>query len=102
MENKITKEQALKIAEFKDNTIHCYLNAPKGLVGTCHTIDSFIQELDEAESIEIGVNMCREMEHALVLWIKGIPFFYEHNEEKLKRLEKVKVKKIEDRRLCKN
>lgn len=92
MENKITKEQVLEIAKFKDNTIHCFINAPMGLVGSNHTIESFMQELDEAESIEIGVNMCRKMEHALVLWIKGVPFFFEHDEEKLKRMMKTKVK----------
>ena len=94
MENKITKEQALYIAQFKDNQIHCFINAPMGLVGANHTIESFMQELDEAETIEIGVNMCRKMEHALVLWIKGVPFFFEHDEEKLKEMlrQKRKVK----------
>jgi hypothetical protein len=94
VENKITKEQALEIAKFKDNTIHCYINAPMGLVGTKHTLDSFMECLEQAEKIEIGVNICRKMEHALVLWIKGIPFFFEHDEEKLKRMlrQKRKVK----------
>ena len=93
MENKITKDQALYIAQFKDNTIHCFINAPMGLVGSYHTVESFIHELNEAETIEIGVNMCRKMEHALVLWIKGVPFFFEHDEERLKRMLKVKEKR---------
>lgn len=92
MENKITKDQALYIAQFRDNQIHCFIHAPMGLVGASHTIESFMQELEEAETIEIGVNMCRKMEHALVLWIKGIPFFFEHDESKLKKLLKVKEK----------
>ena len=85
----ITKEQALEIAKFNDNTIHCFIHAPMGLVGANHTIDSFMKELDEAESIEIGVNICRKMEHALVLWIKGVPFFFEPDEGKLKRMMKI-------------
>lgn len=96
MENKITKEQALEIAKFNDNTIHCFIHAPMGLVGAIHTMDSFMQELDEAESIEIGVNMCRKMEHALVLWIKGVPFFFEHDEKKLKKM--LRSKNYEKRR----
>ena len=89
---EITKEQALEIAKFNEDTIHCFINAPMGLIGASHTKDSFLNSLEQAEKIEIGVNICRKMEHALVLWIKGIPFFFEHDEEKLKRLVKVKVK----------
>ena len=89
---EITKEQALEIAKFNEDTIHCFLYAPMGLIGANHTKESFLNSLNQAEKIEIGVNICRKMEHALVLWIKGIPFFFEHDEYKLKKLIKVKRK----------
>ena len=93
---EITKEQALEIAQFNDDTIHCYINAPMGLIGVSHTKGSFLNSLEQAEKIEIGVNVCRKMEHALVLWIKGIPFFFEHNEYKLKKM--LRSKNYEKRR----
>ena len=83
---EITKEQALEIAKFNDDTIHCFINAPMGLIGANHTKGSFLNRLEQAEKIEIGVNVCRKMEHALVLWLGGIPFFFEHDEYKLKKL----------------
>ena len=91
MEGKIinlTKEQALSIAKIDNDKIHCFLAASFGLIGADHDNKSFEEELNKASSIEVGGNNCRSMNHALVLWIEGKPYFFEHNEEKLKELLK--------------
>lgn len=91
MEEKIinlTKEQALSIAKINNDKIHCFLAASFGLIGADHDIKSFAEKLNKASSIEVGGNNCRSMSHALVLWIEDEPYFFEHNEEKLKTLLK--------------
>ena len=91
MEEKIinlTKEQALSIAKIDNDKIHCFLAASFGLIGADHDIKSFVEKLNKASSIEVGGNNCRSMSHALVLWIEDKPYFFEHNEEKLKELLK--------------
>lgn len=82
----LTKEQALKVAQFNGDNIHCFLSATFGLIGADHSRTSFMEELEKAESIEVGGDNCRGMNHALVLWIGKEPYFFEHNEEKLKEV----------------
>ena len=82
----LTKEQALKIAKFNDDEIHCFLSTSFALIGADHSKESFMEDLDRAESIEVGGEHCRSMNHALVLWIKDEPHFFEHDEEQLKEI----------------
>ena len=84
----LTKEQALRIAKFNGDKIHNYLNLPFGLIGADYEKESFMNHLERAEKIEVGGKMCRGMSHALVLIIKGEPYFFEHDEEKLVELLK--------------
>lgn len=82
----LSKEQALKIAKFNDEQIHCFLSASFGLIGADHSKESFLNDLERAKSIEVGGEHCRNMNHALVLWIEDTPHFFEHNEDKLKTM----------------
>lgn len=82
----LTKEQALKIAQFNDEQIHCFLSASFGLVGADHSKESFLNDLERAKWIEVGGDTCRGMNHALVLWIEDTPHFFEHDEDRLKAL----------------
>lgn len=92
----ITKEEAISIAKFKDDQIHCFLNSiPNMLVGADHSKESFLRDLETAKEIEIGGDNCRKMRHALVLWQRNTPYFFEHNEDKLKELLKEKGVKDE-------
>ena len=58
------------------------------LVGADHSKESFLKDLETAKEIEVGGEQCRRMGHALVLWQKETPYFFEHNEDKLKELLK--------------
>jgi len=92
----ITKEEAFSIAKIQDNQIHCFLNSmPNMLVGADHSKESFLKDLDTAKEIEVGGDNCRRMGHALVLWQGNTPYFFEHNEDKLKELLKEKGVKDE-------
>lgn len=82
----LTKEQALEIAKFNGKNIHCFLSASFGLIGADHDRKEFDKELNKASSIEVGGGNCRRMNHALVLWIEETPYFFEHDEDKLKEL----------------
>ncbi len=83
----LTKEQALEIAHFNESDeIHCYIQTEPLLVGTDHTREDFIVDLSRSQKIEVGGKNSRDMFHALVLWIYGKPYFYEHDEEKLKQM----------------
>ena len=87
----LTKEEAISIAKFEDNQIHCFLNSvPNMLVGADHSKDSFLNDLETAKEIEVGGEQCRKMGHALVLWQGNNPYFFEHNEDKLVELLKLK------------
>jgi len=82
----LEKEQALKIAKFNDGQIHCFLSTNIALIGADHSKESFMEDLEKAETIEVGGKLCRAMNHALVLWLNGEPHFFEHNEEELKKV----------------
>lgn len=87
----LTKEEAISIAEIKDNQIHCFVNPGVNiLVGADHSKESFMNDIESAKEIEVGGEHCRKMGHALVLWQKNEPYFFEHNEEKLVELLKLK------------
>lgn len=87
----LTKEEAISIAEIKDNQIHCFVNPNVNmLVGADHSKESFMNDLETVKEIEVGGEQCRKMGHALVLWKRNEPYFFEHNEEKLVELLKLK------------
>ena len=87
----LTKEEAIKIAKIQNNQIHCIINPGVNmLVGADHSYESFMSDLETAKEIEVGGENCRRMGHALVLWENKEPYFYEHNEEKLVELLKLK------------
>ena len=87
----LTKEEAMKIAKIKNNQIHCFVNPGVNMiVGADHSKESFMSDLERAKEIEVGGEHCRKMGHALVLWQGNEPYFFEHNEEKLIELLKLK------------
>jgi len=87
----LTKEEAISIAKFNDEQIHCFINPGVNMiVGADHSKESFINDLNRAKEIEVGGEHCRKMGHALVLWQRDTPYFFEHNEDKLKELLKSK------------
>lgn len=86
----LTKEEAKSIAKIRDEQIHCFLTMGFGLIGADHSKESFLKDLETAKEIEIGGDNCRRMGHALVLWQRDTPYFFEHNEDKLKELLKEK------------
>lgn len=87
----MTIEQALEIAQFDNNdNIHCFPYSPYGILGMIYSKDDFIKILEQADSIEIGDNMARRMNHALVVNLGNRILYFEHNEEKLKPKRKVK------------
>ena len=89
----LTKEEAISIAEIKDNQIHCFVNPNVNmLVGADHSRESFLKDLETTKEIEVGGEQCRKMGHALVLWQRNEPYFFEHNEDKLAELLKLKEK----------
>lgn len=87
----MTIEQALEIARFdNNNNIHCFPYSPYGILGMVYSKGDFIKILEQADSIEIGDNMARRMEHALVVNLGNRILYFEHSEEKLKAKRKVK------------
>lgn len=49
-------------------------------------------DIGTAKEIEVGGEQCRKMGHALVLRQRNEPYFFEHNEDKLAELLKLKEK----------
>ena len=87
----MTIEQALEIAQFDNNdNIHCFPYSPYGILGMIYSKDDFIKILEQADSIEIGDNIARKMEHALVVNLGNRILYFEHREDKLKAKRKVK------------
>lgn len=87
----MTIEQALEIAQFDNNdNIHCFPYSPYGILGMVYSKNDFISILEQADSIEIGDDMARRMEHALVVNLGNRILYFEHNEDKLKGKRKVK------------
>ena len=86
----LSKEEALYIARIRDNKIHSFLSNSIALVGADHSLEDFLKELDEAKEIEVGGEHCRAMGHALVLWERDTPYFFEHDEDKLVKLLETK------------
>ena len=81
-------EEAIRIAQFYNNTIHCFINPSFGIVGATWDIEDFKDTLNKAKTIEVGGSMCRSMKHAIALRTENDLYFFEHNEEKLKKLLK--------------
>ena len=77
-------DKALEIAKFRDNEIHYYLYAPMGILGVMQSKEEFINNLENANDIEIGTGMCRKMSHALIVYVDNKIYYYEHDESKLK------------------
>ncbi|MBQ4031328.1 MAG: hypothetical protein II625_06205 [Bacilli bacterium] len=89
----MTIEQALEIAQFDNNdNIHCFPYSPYGILGMIYSKNDFIKILEQADSIEIGDDMARKMEHAIVVYVGKKLLYFEHNEDKLKEIMKVKRK----------
>lgn len=87
----MTIEQALEIAQFDNNdNIHCFPYSPYGILGMVYSRNDFMAILEQADSIEIGDNMARKMDHALVVNLGNRILYFEHNEDKLKGKRKVK------------
>ena len=87
----MTIEQAIEIAQFDNNdNIHCFPYSPYGILGMVYSKNDFISILEQADSIEIGDDMARRMEHALVVNLGNRILYFEHNEDKLKGKRKVK------------
>lgn len=86
-------EQALEIAQFDNNdNIHCFPYSPYGILGMVYSRNDFIKILEQADSIEIGDNMARKMNHALVVNLGNRILNFEHNEDKLREIMKAKRK----------
>lgn len=91
MKEKISIEQALEIAQIDNNdNIHCFPYSPYGILGMVYSKNDFISILEQADSIELGDNMARRMEHALVVNLGNRILYFEHNEEKLREKRKIK------------
>ncbi len=83
----INIEQAIEIAQFDNNdNIHCFPYSPYGILGIMYTKENFIKILENADNIEIGDDMARRMEHAIVVTIKDNEYYFEHDEDKLKEV----------------
>ena len=90
--DEMTTEEILEIAVFNDNIIHCFPYSPYGILGIVYTKENFIKILENADNIEIGDDMARKMEHAIVVTIKDNVYYFEHDENKLRKMLKVKRK----------
>lgn len=86
----LTIDEAKRIANVVDNQIHCFVNPSFGLVGADWSKESFIDELNKANTIEVGGDQCRGMNHALAVIVGDEIYFFEHNEEELKKILKEK------------
>jgi len=86
----LTKEQALQIANIKNEHIYNFISISPALIGADCTRTQFLEILENADSIEVGGKQCRAMGHALVIWDNNRPYFFEHIEEELLRIEREK------------
>lgn len=89
----LTLEQAIDILP-EGQEIHNFLNAPFGLIGADWPRERVIKALTAAETIEIGGEQCKALNHALVCIPKGVKrqsdiFFFESNKEKVEYYEKL-------------
>ncbi len=86
----LNKEEAIRVAQIYNNTIHCFINPSFGIVGATWDIEDFKDTLNKAKTIEVGGSMCRSMKHAIALRTENDLYFFEHNEKELERLLKEK------------
>lgn len=73
-----------------DNLADNYMKVYDEYYETGSRDSAFLKDLETAKEIEVGGDNCRRMGHALVLWQGNNPYFFEHNEDKLKELLKEK------------
>ena len=81
-------QQALDCLIIKEKQVHNFIQAGFGLIGADWNIQQVTECLDEANSIEIGGEQCRQLGHGIVV-IKGENvYFFEADNKKLELLEK--------------
>lgn len=84
----LNKEQAIDCLVINEGQVHNFIPAPFGIIGADWGIKDVEKCFDEADSIEIGGSQCRAMKHGIAV-VKGEnAYFFESNEEKLKKYEK--------------
>lgn len=59
----LTKEQALECLIIEDNQVHSFISTSFGLIGADWDIEEVKESMDEAESIEIGGEQSRKLNH---------------------------------------
>ncbi len=82
----LTKEEAVSIARFVDNKVHCFANSNFGLLGCNYSKEEFEKCLDNSQVIEIGSEMCRKMKHAIIVIENRKAYFFENRDEALEEL----------------
>lgn len=75
--------------------IHTFINAPFGLIGADWGKDEVIEHLQNAEDIQIGGEVCRAMNHGIVVFPKRAKkqsdlYFIECDDKKLSEIEQKK------------
>ena len=84
----LTKEQAMECLIIEDGEVHNFIPSSFGLVGANYTLESVEELFDESDSIEIGGEYCRKMNHGIAV-VKGKNiYFFESDNEKLEKYER--------------
>ena len=84
----LTKEEALDCLIIKDGQVHNFINGGFSLIGADWSIKEVEKCLEKAESIEIGGDNCRKLNHGIVVIKDGDIYFFEADNEKLDKYDK--------------
>ena len=85
----LTVEQVQDLWDENDGYVHIQKNPQAGmLMGFDKNVDTLLEELKEADSIEIGGENCMAMGHGILMFPKGAKYhhelvFIEHDKEKM-------------------
>ena len=85
----LTVEQVQDLWDEKDGYVHIQKNPQAGMfMGFDKNVDTLLEELKEADAVEIGGENCMAMGHGILMFPKGAKYhhelvFIEHDKEKM-------------------
>ena len=83
----LTKEQALDCLIVKEGQVHNFIPAPFGIVGADWNLNEVKECLDKANSIEIGGEQCRKLNHGVAVISGEDVYFFEADNNKLDKYD---------------
>lgn len=93
----LTKAEAIRLINFReDGMVHTFYNTPIALLGGDHSKESILEDIKNAESLQLAGEQAQAMKHALAIFphlpIKQSEIlFVETKQEEIEKLSK-KVK----------